>query len=735
MSSSPSLDRLFNLLPAVYRLRDADRGWQLRALLQVMSQQADNIEADIAQLYENWFIETCQEWVVPYIGDLVGYRPGRTGIDSPGPVSSEDELREKFVIPRREVANTIRFRRRKGTLAVLSELSRAVADWPARGVEFYKLLLINQALNFLRLHRGRTADLRDNDALDLLSGPFDEMAHTIDIRRPDSRHDRGRFNISSVGLFVWRLRSYSITNTPAYCYETAGDNFFLFSALGNDTPLFTAPVVDTSPCVESGLLNVPDRIHRRAFAAVPPDVEPHEEPGKWGYYGEARSFAIYAPDWPTLGAPQPIPVDQIVPTNLSGWKYHPAKNHVAVDPENGRISFPVRQLPKSGVWVSFHYGFSTDMGGGEYSRILSQSEPCTLYRVGAKETYPNVTAALAQWTKDKPNSAVIEIADGGIYTESPTISLAANQYLQIRSVSGKRPVLRLLDILTNMPDSLSITGDAGSWVVLDGIVVTGRGLALKGSLAGAALRHVTLVPGWGIQCNCDPLHSGEPSIEIEDSVTCVTVQHSIIGSIVVIRDQATLDPVLLRISDSIVDATNLDHAALSDPETGMAFAELSILRCTVFGAIQIHAIKLAENCIFDGLVCVERSQCGCVRFCYVPPASKTPRRYECQPDLVEAAARASVLANDPNAPESLISAAQAAEDLRVQPQFNSRRFGAPTYCQLSDQCASEIVTGADDESEMGVFHDLFQPQREANLQARLEEFVPAATDAGIFHAT
>lgn len=735
MSNTPSLDRLFNLLPAVYRLRDADNAWQLRALLQIMSQQANNVEADIAQLYENWFIETCQEWVVPYLGDLIGYHPGRTGIDSPGPVSGEEQLREKFVIPRREVANTIRFRRRKGTLAVLSELSLAVADWPARAVEFYKLLLVNQAINFLRLNRGRTADLRDNDALDLLNGPFDEMAHTIDIRRPDSRYDRGRFNVPSVGLFVWRLRSYSITYTPAYCYENAGDNFFLFSALGNDTPLFTAPVANQRACAEGGLLNVPERIRRRAFAAKAKDVEPGEEPGKWGYYGEGKSFAIYAPDWPSPGSEQPIPVEKIVPTNLSGWKYHPAKNYVAVDPENGRMAFPIRQLPKSGVWVSYHYGFSADIGGGEYPRTLSQSDPCTIYRVGAKETYTNIVGALAQWTKDAPKGAVIEITDGGVYTESPKISLAANQYLQIRAASGKRPILRLLDMLTNMPDALSVTGQEGSWFVLDGIVVTGRGLALKGDLAGAAIRHVTLVPGWGLQCNCEPLHSGEPSIEIEDSVTCVTIQHSIVGSIIVIRDQATLDPVLLHISDSIVDATNSDHTALSDPETGMAFAELSILRCTTFGALQVHSIKLAENCIFDGLVCVERSQSGCIRFCYVPPASKTPRRYECQPDMVEAAARASVLKANPNALPSQITAAQAAEDLRVQPQFNSERYGAPTYCQLSDLCASEILTGADDESEMGVFHDLFQPQREANLQARLEEFVPAAMDASIFHAT
>jgi hypothetical protein len=108
---------------------------------------------------------------------------------------------------------------------------------------------------------------------------------------------------------------------------------------------------------------------------------------------------------------------------------------------------------------------------------------------------------------------------------------------------------------------------------------------------------------------------------------------------------------------------------------------------------------------------------------------------ECQPDMVEAAALAAVLAANPNALPIQITAAQAAEDLRVQPQFNSRRYGMPAYCQLSDLCAPEIRAGADDESEMGVFHDLFQPQREANLQARLQEFVPAAMDAGIFHAT
>ncbi len=68
-------DFLYDLIPVVYRLRDADQGYPLQALLRVIAEQAGVVEQDIAHLYENWFIETCDDWVVPYIGALVGYTP------------------------------------------------------------------------------------------------------------------------------------------------------------------------------------------------------------------------------------------------------------------------------------------------------------------------------------------------------------------------------------------------------------------------------------------------------------------------------------------------------------------------------------------------------------------------------------------------------------------------------------------------------------------------------------
>ena len=174
--ASPNrLDRLYHLLPAIYRIRDAEKAqsYALRALLRVISTEVNAVEDNIRQLYDDLFMETAQDWVVPYIGDLIGYRPVHEAGKPGDPALPQARTRNKILIPRREVANTIRYRRRKGTLALLEELAFDVAGWPARAVEFYKLLGWTQNVNYLQPARARLADLRNNDALDLLNGPFD----------------------------------------------------------------------------------------------------------------------------------------------------------------------------------------------------------------------------------------------------------------------------------------------------------------------------------------------------------------------------------------------------------------------------------------------------------------------------------------------------------------------------------------------------------------------------------
>ena len=648
---------------------------------------------------------------------------------------------------RGEVANTLAFRRRKGTLALLELLADSGAGWPSRAVEFYALLGWTQHINHLRLARGQTVNLRGGDALAKIGTAFDPLAHGVDIRRVNSRRTPGRYNIPSVGLFVWRLKTYSISHAPAYCVESEGSHCFTFSVLGNDAPLYArvAPDEDPSHIADEASLPVPIRRRALEHRVRPAPLETHlgarehiKIEASAALYGVGKSLAIYAPGWPSRDAPQPVPNDLIVPANLADWHHRAHRGQVLLDPERGRIAFPARQFPKDGVWVDYRYAFSGDIGGGEYHRQLSQPLGSRLYRVSkdhpGKDVDSTIMAAISRWRQDQTGAtaddprlaAVIEIQDSAAYSEPFKLTLEKGEYLQIRAADRTRPVIRLLDQMAAGSDAFAVRGMAGSRLVLDGLLITGRGIQLigpdrqddeamaDGDLCDLTIRHTTLVPGWGLLCDCDPRCPNEPSLELIDCSARVSISHSIIGSIHVEADEVQTDPAEISISDSIVDATSSERAAVCAPNLPLAFATLSLTRCTVLGSIETHAITLAENSIFTGTVRVARRQIGCVRFCYVPPGSRTPRRYHCQPD------------------EALrVPGVSSSETRRVTPDFTSERYGRPGYAQLSCHTPGEIRRGADDESEMGAFHDLFQPQRSANLQARLAEYTPAGTDAGI----
>lgn len=731
---SGSADRLYDLLPAYYRERDEELGSPLKALLQVIGEQVNVVEDDISQLYENWFIETCEDWVVPYLADLIGWRPVHEAGEAGDVETLQGRERNKALVPRREVANTLRYRRRKGTLALLELLARDVAGWPARAVELRLLLGWTQNVRHLRPLQGRTADLRAGVALERLEGPFEEIAHTVEVRRLASRRTPGRYDLPAVGLFLWWLRPYSVTGVPAYCAEDAGPHCFTFSVLGNDTQLFVHPQPEAEPTDIAGEVNVPIRITRRALDLdLKTALAADGHAARTSYYGEGKSFRIWRGEPGANGgtAYKEVPPQEIVVADLTDWQYRPQPGRVIVDPELGRIAFPPRRLPKRGVQVTYHYGFSADLGGGEYDRPIRQPVGSQVFQVG-KGKIATLREALERWQKDAPDKpGVIEITDSGVYTERLRIKLAKDQRLQIRAARRQRPVLRLLDWQSGQPDSLCVHGKAGSEITLDGLLITGRSVLVQGDLAAVTIRHSTLVPGWGLTSDCHPRRPAEPSLELIDVHGCVTIEHSIVGSIQVVHDEVLADPIPIRISDSILDATSEQREALGAPGHPAAHARLTIERSTVFGEVEVHAIELAENSIFEGRLQVARRQIGCMRFCsYLPgPRTRTPRRFQCQPDLVELAAVAGI--TDP----AERVAAREGERRRVRPQFESRRYGASTYARLAASCAREIRRGADDESEMGVFHDLYEPQREANLRARLDEYTPAGLDAGPIFAS
>ncbi|HWO02694.1 MAG TPA: hypothetical protein VNS63_25865, partial [Blastocatellia bacterium] len=286
-------DHLYNLLPPIYRLRDADQGYPLQALLRVIQEQVDIVEKDIGQLYENWFIETCDDWVVPYIGDLIGWEQVHEA-GEPGDAASRRGLdRNRILIPRRELANTIRSRRRKGSLALLELLAYDVSGWQARAVEFFKLLGWTQNINLPHSRRGGTLDVRRGARLELIDGPFDELPHTVDVRRINSQRSAGRYNITGVGVFVCRLKSYPVTRTRAHCAEDVGPDCFTFSVLGNDTPLFAEAVRETDPTSIAREVNLPVAIRRQAFEARKVVNHVARTHASEVYYGVGKSVTIW----------------------------------------------------------------------------------------------------------------------------------------------------------------------------------------------------------------------------------------------------------------------------------------------------------------------------------------------------------------------------------------------------------------------------------------------------------
>jgi hypothetical protein len=661
-------ETLYKLLPATYRVRDAEQGEPLKALIAVLAEQALALEENLDQLYDDQFIETCAEWVAPYIGDLIGYRELHGVVPR---ISS----------PRAEVANTIAYRRHKGTAAMLEQLARDVTGWPARAVEFFQLLATTQYMNHIRGQHLAAPDLRKWKPLERIGTPFDPFAHTADIRHISAR--RGKYNIPNVGIFLWRLQAYSLTGSPAFQVDARR---YMFSPLGNNTPLYNLPVSEAAITHIAEPANVPMPLSRRVLDA---DL--------LAYYGADSSLAVFV-----NGAE--VARDQIVVCNLSdtggGWAHQPA-DKLAVDPALGRLALPANAGPPADVRVSFYYGFSADMGGGEYQRAATFDE-------ALQPVQPVVMPGKIQDALDVlAGAGAVEIGDSGRYEETLSISAAAGQRIELRAADEFRPTIVL-------GGELLIAGGDQSEVTLNGLLISGGTLRVRGQLRHLRLRHCTLVPGLALALDGNPVSPDAPALIVESGDTIVEIESCIVGGLRVSADAE------IQIANSILDATSEDRVVYAGLDAASAGGTLQILNSTAIGKIWTQELALASNAIFLARLATgdtwqyplqaERRQAGCVRFSFVPPGSRTPRRYRCQPE----------------------SEADAA---RVRPQFTSLHYGDASYGQLSVRCAAEIRTGADDESEIGAFHDLFEPQRETNLRVRLDEYLRFGLEAGIFYAS
>jgi hypothetical protein len=753
MSGNPT-ERLYNLLPAVYRLRDSAQGEPLRALLAIIEAKLQAVEGDIAGLYENWFIETCDDWVVPYIGDLLG-------VQRLYPVSQGTFSERAYV------AHTLSYRRRKGTAAMLEQLAHDVTGWPAHVVEFFQRLATTQYLNHVRLENEITPDLRDADALELLGGPFETAKRTAEVRHVDN--ERGRYNLPNVGIYLWRLSSYLVEDSTAKPAASPADGRYRFNPLGIDAPLFNNPQTVSDAMQRTGEVNVPGLLRARALyeelearrqalvdGTTPPKI----------YFGANPVFQVTADG--ALIPPEKVMVCDLGDLPTNDWRRPPTGKvyirsedgakvavpiQVSVDPVLGRVAFPAGVVPAS-VQVTYSYGFSADLGGGPYDRTSSVSgwydptQRAVTWQMGVtQDTQTHATApdptqliskvsdAIKAWNTfvgDPANAGafgVITVMDSASYPEELTgaagiqipvgskLALVAADW-PVVTVAGlkKRVVGQFLPegLRPYIEGNIEATGTAGAAdpnpgeLVFEGLLVEGSLAILPGNLGSLQVNHSTFAPANGaIKV------SAGGSLGQENENLSVRLTRTICGPL-------TLPATVTKCSVTDCILTSGAAADVTLPAVSAPAAAATLQTSTVFGTTTIRSLEASDG-IFAGAVTTERLQTGCVRFCYVAQGSKVPRRYRCQPDLALTGIA------DP--------AAQNAVRARLTPQFTSTQYGAPGFGQLTLNCATEIHTGSDDGSDMGAFSLLKQPQREANLRASLQEYLRFGLEAGIFYVT
>ncbi len=726
---------LFQRLPGHFRTRDAAEGRPLEALMGVFSAELGILEQDIDQLYDNWFVETCEPWALPYIAGLVGASPMRDiGADQAG-------------LLRAYIANVLQYRQAKGAAAVVEQVARDVSGWPVVAVEFFQRVAASQNVNHVRPGTPAFADVRNAAAARISRSPFSKMAHSPAAGAPNGWS--GRYNIPHLGLFVWRRSAAPLwpveDDEAGYLggpqpYPNDPDPGLLhFDPLGRDLPLVNRPAADLSIAARMTERTAPAPLSRDAVStALNAARDTGSTPGRW--FEDAAPFRV------RLDGAE-VPPAKLFCCNLEkaqdgSWRRPLNAGEVLVDPVLGRLSLHADDEGQS-VETGFAHSTPFDIGGGAYDRRTSlekwlpdfviEGEP-PVWQIGVSKIDgaatidplqggPVVSAiadAVKSWNDFAAEGArgIITVLDSAAYTEALTharaIKLPPGSRLAIVAAAWPE-VEEEGGVKTRIPGTLSpryrrpaLHGtvvidaeDAGKEtpgsLVIDGLVLGGFVTAKDDGDMGALRLYNCTVGATGPQL-ARPIRS-----IVGNARMSLVLDRCIVSGVDLPHSAGTLEITRSIIGEDRTADTGANTIVLKTPRT-----DASISGSTVFGRVACRTIH-AENSILLGDVAVEFRQAGCVRFCWVEQTSALPRRYRCVP--------------------------RAGDDPKPRPVFVSTRFADVGLGQLNLCTPAAILEGAEDGMEMGVGYANRDPARRANMRDAVQEFAPFGLVQGLIYVT
>lgn len=542
---------LYEKLPEIYRVRDAEGQppYQLRQYLALVEEVFGAIHENIEALYHDLFIETCEDWVIPYIGDLLG----------------TSHLKGDPWTLRADVADTIALRRRKGTLSAIALLTHDLTGWGVHGVELRDNLVWNQHLNHQRpdagglppygqpevnrytVIRGGTAALRDPAMLSLLNTPFDPYAHVADVKPP--AFGSIRYNLPNLAIFLWRLATYTVpVSKPApgvlidsSAIETVAEAPFVVrfhvDPLGRPLRLFNTNRLtpEARPPQVSRIDETPGMIPAARLTEG-------SEAGNPEAYLSVETYDPTAPvldnvditdmglqlhlpasefpdeSWPLPEGPQ---IWSVRGGNLCAWEtvlQPPIRSReIVIDPVIGRIAIGVEDDGKGSALIdhlllTYTYGAVGPVGAHPISRSSSplewNDERVDTWSVDFYQNPNGLREALLD-VPDAEGPVVIEIHDSmthevdlsALPVEDGGPNLRLRHSLFIRAADGHRPVIKLAQPLRFRPADVYHEHLDHLIVRLEGVYLT-RGEAFSSGeplIARAALNSLEI-----LDCTLDP---------------------------------------------------------------------------------------------------------------------------------------------------------------------------------------------------------------------------------------
>lgn len=769
-------EKIWDWLPAIYKDEDglAAKPDVLRSIVQILARQSAIARRSIDRLWDDPFIELCDDWAIAYIGDLVGTR-----------LVHELNRRGRRV----DVARTIFYRRRKGTPLVLELLIQDITGWEGRVVEsFRRLARTRHGLDpepaelkgfVTETSPGGWANLKSTRGAELVDGPFDEFFHTPDFRQLHG--PLGRYNIPKLNFHLFRLLPFEVNYATAadfgegrFTFDPSGRNLSLFRPdqrsgpqechaprewelpapipcrlLGEARYMLTAELIDdlvqqglSQPATDElsryvGVLFRSEARLRETIASLNESVDilSHVDKLLAGAITEDSPKAHLIPTVIQLD-PSAVAVakgsgistpavehQQIAAGNLEDWGASlgmlASEKDLVIDPERGRGWFPTQ--PTENVWVPvYHYGFSGGIGAGTYDRhdtiAIPNVPPISILNGGDNNPGPvEMDVSLLM------PAGVFQFEDSKTY--QPNGDVTGIDKLSLQAANTERPYVKRRTptgtewVFAAQPKATVRSHESEPETNLRLLTLDGLWIGIEAGGATAAL------------APCPPVAA---ALVLQGEFDRVVIRHCTLDPG---GEKARIDPgqcqaipyvrVLVRgdIAELVIESSIVGPVI----EDKVAGAPGAIQKLIIRDSI-VHSIdRTASPAIETELGQIELQRVTVL-------GDVTVNRLFASEALIQGL----VKVTDNQHGCFRFSATNDDPQKRLPPQFEShffapaiptpffvsRGFGDPGYAQLSETAAEAIVRGAENRSEIGAFSSLLGSIKMDDLKAKVNEFMP-----------